>query len=48
MKQRGVNDPRLINLFDETFSETFDTILMLMNGSGIIGRLNNMPVFSNG
>ena len=39
MKQRGVNDPRLINLFDETFSETFDTILMLMNGSGIIGRL---------
>ena len=24
MKQRGVNDPRLINLFDETFSETFD------------------------
>ena len=45
MKQRGVNDPRLINLFDETFSETFDTILMLMNGSGIIGRLNNMPGF---
>ena len=36
---------RLINLFDETFSETFDTILMLMNGSGIIGRLNNMPEF---
>ena len=29
MKQRGVNDPRLINLFDETFSETFDTILIL-------------------
>ena len=45
MKQRGVKDPRLINLFDETFSETFDTILMLMNGSGIIGRLNNMPEF---
>ena len=45
MKQRGVNDPRLINLFDETFTETFDTILMLMNGSGIIGRLNNMPEF---
>ena len=45
MQQRGVNDPRLINLFDETFTETFDTILMLMNGSGIIGRLNNMPGF---
>ena len=41
MKQRGVKDSRLINLFDETF----DTILMLMNGSGIIGTLDNMPVF---
>ena len=45
MKQRGVKDSRLINLFDETFTETFDTILMLMNGSGIIGRLSNMPDF---
>lgn len=45
MKQRGVNDARLINLFDETFTETFDSILMLMNGSGIIGKLSNMPNF---
>lgn len=45
MKQRGVTDCRLINLFDETFTETFDTVLMLMNGSGIIGKLSNMPVF---
>ena len=45
IKKRGVNDVRLINLFDETFVETFDTILMLMNGSGIIGRLNNMTDF---
>lgn len=45
MKQRGVNDARLINLFDETFTETFDSILMLMNGSGIIGKLSNMPDF---
>lgn len=45
MKQRGVNDSRLINLFDENFTETFDTVLMLMNGSGIIGKLNNMPIF---
>lgn len=45
MKQRGVRDCRLVNLFDETFSETFDTVLMLMNGSGIIGRLSNMPDF---
>lgn len=45
MKQRGVKKSRLVNLFDETFTETFDTILMLMNGSGIIGRLSNMPNF---
>ena len=45
MKKRGVKDCRLINLFDETFTESFDTILMLMNGSGIIGRLSNMPAF---
>lgn len=45
MKKRGVKDSRIVNLFDETFDEAFDTILMLMNGSGIIGRLSNMPVF---
>lgn len=44
MRQRGL-DARLINLYDETFCEKFDTILMLMNGTGIIGTLENMPVF---
>ena len=45
MQQRGVCNVRLVNLFDETFTETFDTILMLMNGSGIIGRLSSMNDF---
>lgn len=45
MRQRGINDARLINIFDETFTETFDSVLMLMNGSGIIGRLSNIPDF---
>ena len=44
MRQRGL-DARLVNLYDESFNEKFDTILMLMNGSGIIGTLENMPVF---
>lgn len=44
MKDKGL-DARLVNLCDETFSEKFDTILMLMNGSGIIGRLENMGMF---
>ena len=38
MKERGLN-ARLVNLYDESFDEKFDTILMLMNGTGIIGRL---------
>jgi len=45
MAERGVRDVRQINLFDVGFLETFDTILMLMNGSGIIGKLGNMPDF---
>lgn len=45
MEKRGVKNVRQINLFDECFLETFDTILMLMNGSGIIGKLENMPAF---
>ncbi len=45
MKKRGVKEVQLANLFDEKFDETFDTILLLMNGSGIIGKLNNMPTF---
>lgn len=44
MRERGV-DARLVNLYDESFTEKFDTILMLMNGTGIIGTLENMGPF---
>lgn len=44
MQDRGV-DARLVNFYDKDFTERFDTILLLMNGSGIIGRLENMPTF---
>jgi SAM-dependent methyltransferase len=44
MKERGV-DVRQVNLYDPAFSDKFDTVLMLMNGTGIIGTLENMPVF---
>lgn len=44
MKLRGL-DARQINLYDESFTEKFDTVLMLMNGTGIIGTLDNMPAF---
>lgn len=45
MKKSGVEDARLVNLYDASLSEKFDTILMLMNGSGIIGKIDNMPQF---
>lgn len=45
MKQRGVNNVELVDLFDDALTEQYDTILMLMNGSGIIGRLDNMKSF---
>lgn len=45
MALRGVQRVRQVNLFDERFCETFDTVLMLMNGSGIVGRLERLPLF---
>jgi SAM-dependent methyltransferase len=44
MTKRGV-DARVINFFDTTFTEKFDTILMAMNGIGIIGKVENLPKF---
>jgi SAM-dependent methyltransferase len=44
MRERGV-DARLVNLYDDSFAEKFDTVLMLMNGTGIIGGLENMETF---
>lgn len=45
MANSGVDDARLVNLYDTKLDEKFDTILMLMNGSGIIGKIANMPQF---
>ena len=45
MSDSGVEDARLVNLYDESLQGSFDTILMLMNGSGIIGKIENMPRF---
>ena len=44
MQDRGV-DARLVNFYDSSLTESFDTVLMLMNGTGIIGSLGNMPAF---
>ena len=45
MQKRGVKQAYCVNLFDEYYLQIFDTILMLMIGSGIIGKLENMGTF---
>lgn len=44
MKDRGL-DARNINFFDEAFTERFDTILLAMNGIGIVGKTERLPDF---
>lgn len=47
MQDRGIKSVQCINLFDDRLVGPYDTILMLMNGTGIIGKLKNMPDFLN-
>jgi len=42
-KLRGINHARHIGLLEET--ETFDTILLLMNGTGIFQTFQNIPKY---
>lgn len=44
MKERGV-DAHHVDFYDESFTDKFDTVLMLMNGTGIIGNLDDIPAF---
>lgn len=43
MRERGVDDARLQDFF--TLDGRYDTIMMLMNGIGIVGTLSRMPAF---
>lgn len=45
MRKRGVKDVARENFFDDHFHGSFDTILLLMNGSGIVGKISNLPLF---
>lgn len=43
MKERGVANVECVNIFNQRFQERFDTILLLMNGTGIAGKLSRLP-----
>lgn len=45
MKKRGVKDASQQNFFSQQFNGPFDTILMLMNGAGIVGKIDNLAFF---
>lgn len=47
MEERGVKDVECMNVFCPTFIGQFDTILLLMNGTGIAGKLSNLPNLLN-
>ena len=47
MKLRGVKDAECINLFDDHLETGFDTILLLMNGTGIAGKIEHLPALFN-
>lgn len=46
MKDRGVKKVKELDFF-QIKGELFDTILMLMNGAGIVGKIDKLPDFFN-
>lgn len=47
MSERGVKDAECVNLFDPQLQGKYDTLLLLMNGTGIAGKLNRLPMLLN-
>lgn len=42
---RGLKNVEVVNVLDIDASEKFDTILLLMNGTGIFGKLNQISTY---
>src|SRR6478736_4687318 len=42
---RGLASAKVQNVLDLDVSEKYDTILLLMNGTGIFGKLENVPTY---
>lgn len=45
MRRRGVHSALCADFFADSVGEGFDTLLFLMNGIGIAGRLERLPAF---
>lgn len=43
MRERGIIDVRNVDFFSPELTGPFDTILMMVNGSGLVGKLKNLP-----
>lgn len=43
MKQRGVREAQAADIFTDDFGREFNTILLMMNGLGIAGKLKKLP-----
>lgn len=43
MRFRGIRDARLADFFKDDFGQHFSTIILLMNGLGIAGKLARLP-----
>lgn len=47
MSERGVKNAECVNLFNPQLQGKYDTLLLLMNGTGIAGKLNRLPMLLN-
>lgn len=47
MKERGVKNAECVNLFNPQLQGKYDTLLLLMNGTGIAGKLNRLSMLLN-
>lgn len=47
MKKCGIKDVECVNLFDQQLQGKYDTLLLLMNGTGIAGKLSGLPKLLN-
>lgn len=47
MKERGIKDVECVNLFCKQLQGKYDTLLLLMNGTGIAGKLSQLLALLN-